>query len=83
MRRTDLLDIQGDGLIAGAHKTVGDFTAKSDVMNNELKASGAIAEMAGIFADPATEVWFTTSGFNWKGKDPNTQVTLPPQWRPC
>ncbi len=58
-----------DGLIM-IRKNSGEFWGKFDVIRNELKASGAVIDVAES-SSPATEVWFTNSGFSWKGKDPN------------
>jgi putative ABC transport system permease protein len=41
-----------------------------DEVRNDLIKSGAIITMAGA-GSPATETWNSTSGFDWKGKDPN------------
>lgn len=53
-------------------KTAPEFWGKFEVIRNELKASGAIVDMAES-SSPATEIWFNFTGFNWKGKDPNLQ----------
>jgi putative ABC transport system permease protein len=61
-----------EGLIM-IRKNSQDFWGKSDVLENELKASGAIAAIAES-SSPATEVWYNNSnGFSWKGKDPDLQ----------
>ncbi len=41
-----------------------------DAIRNELLQSGAIESMAES-GSPTTEIWNSTSGFGWKGKDPN------------
>jgi putative ABC transport system permease protein len=58
-----------EGLIM-IRKSSLDYWGKFEVLKNELKASGGIAEIAES-SSPATEVWYNNSGFNWKGKDPN------------
>ena len=55
------------------------FTATDDIhkhfeaVRHELKSNGAITEMAES-GSPATETWSSTSGFEWKGKDPEQSV---------
>lgn len=44
-----------------------------DAVRDELKKSDAVAEIAES-GSPATEVWSSTSGFAWKGKDPALSV---------
>lgn len=44
-----------------------------EVVRQELKSNGAIAEMAES-GSPTTETWSSTSGFEWKGKDPEQSV---------
>jgi putative ABC transport system permease protein len=58
-----------EGLIM-IRKTSPEFYGKFNVLRNKLKEANAITEMAES-SSPATESWFHTSGFNWKGKDPN------------
>ncbi|MEO6687164.1 MAG: ABC transporter permease, partial [Dyadobacter sp.] len=41
-----------------------------EAVKDELKKSGAIAEIAES-GSPTTETWSSTSGFVWKGKDPS------------
>ena len=41
-----------------------------DIVQNELRQSGAIISMAES-QSPTTDIWSSTSGFDWKGKDPN------------
>jgi len=41
-----------------------------DMVQNELRQSGAIISMAES-QSPTTDIWSSTSGFDWKGKDPN------------
>lgn len=67
-----------EGLIA-IRKTVSEHWRNAESLRNELLASGgasAVAESAG----PATAVWFESTGFTWRGKDPNIHddfVNLP------
>lgn len=49
-----------------------DFRVKYDVLQNELKGTGAITEIAEC-ESPLTGVSSHNGGFNWKGKDPNTE----------
>ncbi|WP_310589202.1 FtsX-like permease family protein [Dyadobacter sp. Leaf189] len=50
-----------------------DIHTHFDVVRNELKGAGAIAEMAES-SSPATNSWSSTSGLRWKGKDPALSV---------
>jgi putative ABC transport system permease protein len=43
-----------------------------DAVRNDLLQSGAVTELAES-GSPLTGVWSNWSGFNWKGKAPNTQ----------
>ncbi len=47
-----------------------EFNAKSDLLRNELKTSGAIVEFAKS-SSPLTGLSSNSGGFNWQGKDPN------------
>lgn len=47
-----------------------------DAVKNELKSSGAVAEMTES-GSPTTQVWNTNGGFTWKGKDPALAVDFP------
>jgi ABC-type antimicrobial peptide transport system permease subunit len=47
-----------------------------DVVRNELKGLGAVAEMAEA-GSPTTQVWNTNGGFDWQGKDPGLAVDFP------
>ena len=47
-----------------------DFYGKFDVLNTELKKSGAVTEFAES-SSPLTDVWQTNDGFSWPGKDPS------------
>jgi putative ABC transport system permease protein len=46
-----------------------DFYGKFDLLNTELKNSGAVNEFAES-SSPATDVWSSNDGFSWPGKDP-------------
>lgn len=50
-----------------------DFFGKYEVLRNELKSIGAIEEMTES-SSPLTEIWSSSSSFNWAGKDPNLDV---------
>lgn len=47
-----------------------------DAVKSELTRTGAIQSMAET-ASPTTETWSSSSGFDWKGKDPNLSVDFP------
>ena len=47
-----------------------EYQGKFDLIRNELKASGAIVELAQS-TSPLTDIWSNSGGFNWEGKDPN------------
>ncbi|MBA4850052.1 ABC transporter permease [Emticicia sp. BO119] len=46
-----------------------------DAIKRDLVESGAIIEMAES-SSPTTNVWGTSSGFDWRGKDPNMPVDI-------
>jgi len=46
-----------------------------DAIRNDLKNSGVILEMAESYS-PMTELNLALDGFDWKGKDPNMQVSI-------
>ncbi len=46
-----------------------------DAIKRDLLESGTIVEMAEA-SNPTTDVWGTSSGFEWKGKDPNAPVDI-------
>jgi putative ABC transport system permease protein len=64
-----------DGLVALPTVTE-DIHNHFEVVKNELLNSGAIVEMAES-QGPTTWVASTTSGLEWKGKDPNLAVEIP------
>jgi putative ABC transport system permease protein len=47
-----------------------------EAIRNELDNSGAVAAVAQSSAPP-TAVWGTSTGFNWRGKDPGLAVDFP------
>jgi len=53
-----------------------EIDAHLEAIRNELESSGAIAGMAQSSAPP-TAVWGTSTGFNWRGKDPGLAVDFP------
>ncbi|HEV7347762.1 ABC transporter permease [Telluribacter sp.] len=53
-----------------------DIHTHFDAIKNELKSAGAIVEMAES-SGPPTDVWSTSTGFEWKGKDPSQAVDFP------
>ncbi len=64
-----------DGLIT-MNLATPDIHNHFETVRNELKGTGAIAEMTES-TSPTTEVWNTNGGFNWNGKDPNLAVDFP------
>lgn len=61
-----------DGLISIIMNTQ-DIHQHFDAVRNDLKTSGAITEMAESNS-VTTENWSSTSGFAWRGKDPEQSV---------
>lgn len=47
-----------------------------DAVKGELTKQGTIVSMAES-GNPTTETWATSSGFDWKGKDPNLSIDFP------
>jgi putative ABC transport system permease protein len=47
-----------------------------NTVKDELVNAGAITDMAEA-GSPTTEVWGSSSGFDWKGKDPNLSIDFP------
>ncbi|HEX6227212.1 MAG TPA: ABC transporter permease [Chryseolinea sp.] len=64
------------GLIM-VRKSIDEFFGKNitETLRNELSRSSAVEAMAES-SNPATEVWFGSSSLDWRGKDPNVQVTF-------
>ncbi len=54
----------------------GNIRPKYQVIEQELKASKAVTEMAFSTA-PVTRVWSTNGGLNWTGKDPDLGTDFP------
>ncbi len=63
-----------EGLIM-MRKNMSDFWGKTEALRTELKNANAIVDLAES-ASPATENWFTSSHFNWQGKDQDANVDL-------
>lgn len=49
------------------------YHGKVETLQNELLASGVVAETA-TSSSPLTAIWNNTSGYTWPGKDPNFDV---------
>lgn len=60
-----------DGIVMIQMQTP-DYYGKYNILQNELKNSGAAVEMAES-SSPLTEVWATNGGMHWEGKDPSNQ----------
>jgi putative ABC transport system permease protein len=58
-----------EGLIM-VRKTAPEHWRNPETLRTELLATGAVADVAES-AGPPTAAWFESTGFNWKGKDPN------------
>jgi putative ABC transport system permease protein len=58
-----------DGLIM-IEKKSSDFDGKYDLLRDELKKTGVVAEMSESYGK-VTEIASGNGGFKWKGKDPN------------
>ena len=61
-----------NGLIS-IFTSTGEIHKHFEAVRQDLKSNGAIAEMAES-GSPTTETWSSTSGFEWKGKDPEQSV---------
>jgi ABC-type antimicrobial peptide transport system permease subunit len=64
-----------DGLVM-TYMSTPEIHDRFEAVRNELKGKGAIVEMTES-TSPATEVWNSNAGFDWKGKDPNLSVDFP------
>jgi hypothetical protein len=51
----------------------GDFEGKVDLLRNELKKTGVVAELAESDG-PVTDIWSGNGGFSWKGKHPDFEA---------
>ena len=63
-----------DGLISIATPTA-DMHDHFDAIRDDLKKSGAIVEMTESHS-PLTDLFLALAGFDWRGKDPNQNVSL-------
>jgi putative ABC transport system permease protein len=63
------------GLVS-LHLIADDLPKHFDAVRAELKAAGVIEEMAEA-SGPVTNVWNTSGGFSWAGKDPNQAAEFP------
>jgi putative ABC transport system permease protein len=61
-----------DGLIT-SYRNTSDIHKHFEVVRQELKNTGAVIEIAESNS-PTTQSWSSTSGFEWKGKDPAQSV---------
>lgn len=61
-----------EGLVM-VHMTSQDFRGKFEILQNSLKNSGAVSEMA-LSNGPVTGIWSSNGGMEWRGKDPSYQV---------
>jgi hypothetical protein len=52
-----------------------DFYGKYDLLRQELKNTGAVAEMSESMG-PVTDLWSNNNGFSWKGMDPNIKQNI-------
>ncbi len=60
-----------DGLVIVPMQSI-DYQGKQDVLRNELKSTGAVAEVAES-ESPVTGISSSNGGFTWKGKEPGTE----------
>ena len=65
-----------NGLINIYQSSSQDIHKHLDAVRDELKNSGAILEMTES-GSPTTQVWNSSGGFTWKGKDPGLAVDFP------
>ena len=56
-------------------KNTEEYEGKYNQIRNDLLNKRAIAEMA-TSSSPLTEIWSSTSGFEWEGKDPNFATNI-------
>jgi ABC-type antimicrobial peptide transport system permease subunit len=56
-----------------------DYHGKYDLLRHELKAAGAIEEMAES-SSPLTGVWSNNGGFDWEGRDPGLHPEFATIW---
>jgi putative ABC transport system permease protein len=67
-----------DGLMMVGMKS-SDYYGKFDMLRDELKKTGAIAEMAES-SSPVTGVWASNDGFEWPGYDPRADANFGTIW---
>lgn len=67
-----------NGLLMIAMKTP-DFYGKFDLLETELKATGAVLEFSES-SSPVTQVWSNNNGFDWEGKDPGLDTEFASVW---
>ena len=56
-----------------------DFYGKLNLLSTELKANGAVTEIAES-SSPLTEVWSNNGGITWPGKDPHLDADFATIW---
>ncbi|WAC14897.1 ABC transporter permease [Dyadobacter pollutisoli] len=56
-----------------------EFAQKADVIQDEIKNSGAVERVA-LSSSPPTGIWSNNGGFSWKGMDPNLQADFGTIW---
>lgn len=56
-------------------KSTEDYEGKYNLLRDELKGKGIVEDMAES-SSPLTEVWSSTGGFEWEGKDPDFLTNL-------
>ncbi|MEJ1240593.1 FtsX-like permease family protein [Chryseolinea sp. T2] len=61
-----------------------EMSEKSDVVRNELIASGVVNEVS-VSSSPPTDIWSSNSGFDWEGKSPSLEpvfatITVSPEF---
>ncbi|OIN55710.1 ABC transporter permease [Arsenicibacter rosenii] len=66
---------QSNGLVAVPLVT-GDIQRHFDAVKHDLLQTGTIVSMAQA-SSPPTEIWSSSSTFDWQGKDPNLSVDFP------
>ena len=63
-----------EGLLSMEMKS-NDFYGKYELLRQELKNTGAVAEMSESMGD-VTNLWSNNNGFTWKGMDPNIKQNI-------
>ena len=49
-----------------------EYKGKEEVLRTQLLSSGVVSDV-GFSSSPMTQIWNTTGGYEWKGKDPNIE----------